>query len=316
MGCPDWPKCYGGLMPPTSEATLPANYREIFKEKRLAKVEKFASVLERVGFVEQARSLREHPLIGLPEHFDPWKAWIEYVNRLFGVLSGIFALWFLVVTFRHRALRRYGTWVALGFAFLVVNGWLGSIVVATNLIPGIVSLHFMLAFLCLFAYMVALHRESPFAWATHPVVQVSTKWSWGAWLGVWGLVTLGTWAREGVEALRLAGTLGTHELNVEGMDFAFVLHRYLPLLLLALSGWQCTRLVRARVWSLTDPWSAILLMSSTQVLLGAVHIVYVVPIWAQVAHIVIGSGLLVAMFVWALSEGARQCVRDSRSVTT
>ena len=316
MGCPDWPMCYGGLMPPMSETSLPLDYKEVFVAKRLVKVERFASLLDRLGFAAQARNLREHPLIDAPEHFDPVKAWIEYVNRVFGVLAGLFAIRFLYIAIRNGDLRRHLPWVLLGFAFLLINGWLGAVVVATNLIPGIVSLHFMLAFVCLFAYMLALHRESPFSWTTRSASRSCVAWSWIIWLGIWGIVTLGTWAREGVEGLRIAGKLGVEQLNVEAMGSGFVMHRYLPLVLLAVSFWQTVSLSRSKVWSLRDPWMTICLISLLQVILGAVHIAFVVPVWAQLTHVVLGSGLLVAVFAWALSESARSKSHDARVSTT
>ena len=61
MGCPDWPKCFGRWIPPTSVDQLPANYKEIYAFK----------------YVDTS--------------FNPYHTWIEYINRLLGSLLGLFS---------------------------------------------------------------------------------------------------------------------------------------------------------------------------------------------------------------------------------
>ena len=57
MGCPDWPKCFGSWIPPTSIKDLPNNYKEIYSEK--------------------------HTVDGYEElEFNVFNTWTEYINRL------------------------------------------------------------------------------------------------------------------------------------------------------------------------------------------------------------------------------------------
>lgn len=317
MGCPDWPKCFGLWAPPTCECKLPGNYQQIFLEKRLQKVERFAKVLTSLGMQSSAEKLRSDKSIQQPEEFHPVKAWIEYINRLFGVLSGLFAMVYfgMAVLFRGRIESGKG-WGLVGLFLLLVNGWLGSLVVATNLLPGVVTLHFLLSFLCLFAYMVSLHKAGSFQFEGLSVLS-RKQWFW-LWLSVFFVVIIGAWSREQVDTLRMAdalyvdgdtaGFLGWGMLDVFAMDWLFALHRYMPFVVLGWMIWlmrQQTLNGGSVPRSMSNPFMAIALLCAIQIALGVIHIWFVVPAWAQVAHVVVGSALITYIFAVYLASGVK-----------
>ena len=88
MGCPDWPKCFGRYVPPTSSSELPVDYKQKYVAGRLAKNQRFAKTLDVFGYSDLARRIREDRSILVPEDFNPEKTWTEYVNRLIGAISG------------------------------------------------------------------------------------------------------------------------------------------------------------------------------------------------------------------------------------
>lgn len=318
MGCPDWPKCFGLWAPPTCECKLPGNYQQIFLEKRLQKVERFAKVLTAFGMNASAQKLRSDESIQQPEAFHPVKAWIEYINRLFGVLSGLFAMVYfgMAVLYRGRIDSGKG-WGFVGLFLLLLNGWLGSLVVATNLLPGVVTLHFLLSFLCLFAYMVSVHKAVPFRFQGLSMLS-SKQWFW-LWLSVFFVVIIGAWSREQVDALRLGdqlfvdgdttGFLGWGMLNVFAMDALFALHRYMPFVVLGWMIWLMRKQVNdsnKATLPLKHPLMVVALLCVCQIALGVIHIWFVVPSWTQVAHVVVGSGLITYIFAVYLASSDKQ----------
>ena len=162
MGCPDWPKCFGKWVPPTSEQQLPDNYREIYGEKRVKKVEKFARFLSSVGMKETAEKIKNDPATYEELPFNAGQTWTEYVNRLVGFLAGnaVFIL-FLWAWIRYRKDRKLLIIATLNLFLLVVNAWFGSIVVATNLVPWVITVHLFLALALIGTQLMMIRRVSP-----------------------------------------------------------------------------------------------------------------------------------------------------------
>jgi cytochrome c oxidase assembly protein subunit 15 len=295
MGCPDWPRCFGMLAPPLSEEALPENYQEVFLEKRIKKLERFVGALEKIGLEKKAAEIRQDKSLLLPEEFDATKAWIEYINRLFGVLSGLFALGFFWLGFRLKLARG---WLILGMIFLLLNGWLGSYVVATNLLPGLVSLHFMLSFICLFAFL----KASDVSKSLLPLHSQNNQTQWIFLTGLlFVIVILGTWSREQVEMLKATGNIveaGGSMLNIHSMDILFAIHRYSPVLV-GLFGFFMFR--QTQLNGIESHAFILFTLSAAQILLGIIHIAFLVPIWTQILHVVLGSGLLTYIFVVTLA---------------
>ncbi len=158
MGCPDWPECYGSYFPPTCACQLPADYQVIYAQKRIKKAERFASLLSVLGMKNQAAELMADPNLIKPEVFNPRKAWTEYVNRIIGVLSGLFSLIFFLTLLKIRKhVHKTRFWLGVaGFIMMIFNAWLGSIVVATNLFPVLVTIHYLAAYAVLALFMLSL----------------------------------------------------------------------------------------------------------------------------------------------------------------
>ncbi|RZK04228.1 MAG: heme A synthase, partial [Flavobacterium sp.] len=166
MGCPDWPKCFDRYIPPTDVSQLPADYKEKYVAGRLKKNEKFAKYLDRMGKKELADSIRHDKSITVPEEFNPAKTWTEYINRLAGVLAGIFLLLTAIYSFTYRKSAKRIVVLSLLNIFVVgYQAWLGSIVVSTNLMQWVVTVHMLLALVILaisiytYSYAKQLHKE-------------------------------------------------------------------------------------------------------------------------------------------------------------
>lgn len=146
MGCPDWPKCFDQVIPPTDVSQLPDNYKEIYIKKREAKVERFTGLLVKLGMNDAANSILEDKSLYFEQDFNWKQTWTEYGNRLVGFIAGnLVLLTFFWVVIKYRKKRNLLVLSLLNLILISFEGWLGAIVVATNLIPWVLTMHMFFA---------------------------------------------------------------------------------------------------------------------------------------------------------------------------
>lgn len=305
MGCPDWPKCFGSWVPPTSADQLPADYKEVYGEQRVKKVEKFAKFLTSLGMKETADRIKKDPTVYEELPFNVGKTWTEYFNRLAGFLAGNFVLaifiWTLIKYRRQRKL------LLLSFATLVVislNGWFGSIVVATNLVPWTITVHMFLALLVVVLQLMMLRRIVP-KYEKTLNLPVAMKWL----ISIILLITtyqmfLGTQVRESIDEMTKQG-IGRESWS-NNFDWGFFIHRsfsWLVLVLILFLGFlnHKTEKLRAIYWAI-----ACLALELT----GGVLLAYAdMPGLVRVSHLFFASvlfGILMLLFLRMYRVGGKR----------
>ncbi len=146
MGCPDWPKCFGSYVPPSNPSELPDDYQEIYAQKRMQKNLRVSRMLNALGLERMANKVINDESVKEEQSFNFTKTWIEYGNRILGVLVGFLIVACFVSSLTFFKYNKRVVFLSFGAVLLVgFQGWTGSIVVSTNLLPGIITFHMILA---------------------------------------------------------------------------------------------------------------------------------------------------------------------------
>ncbi|MCB1670426.1 MAG: COX15/CtaA family protein [Pseudomonadales bacterium] len=283
MGCPDWPTCFGQWIPPTSEAQLPDNYQQIYAE---------------LGYADT--------------RFNVLKTWTEYTNRLVGVSIGI--LIFLTALFSWFC-RRHDPWIfrASVAAFFMVGfqGWLGARVVASNLQPGMITLHMLMALAIVAALLFALAQSRRGIMAAQSIAGIDPRFE--KWLYVvMGLaliqISMGTQVREMTDLISRSQGEELRSSWIEAMPWFFYVHRSFSAVVLFANLWLLALLVKSLGWqhSLTRFTTAMIVVTSLAVLSGATLGHLGMPALVQPTHLLAAALLFGFQFlIWMGYRHAR-----------
>ncbi|MGH8500791.1 MAG: COX15/CtaA family protein, partial [Methylococcales bacterium] len=219
LGCPDWPTCFGRWMPPTSVSELPADYQKIYADRGHANT-----------------------------RFNVIKTWTEYLNRLTGATIGLLILLTLLFsrTFRNSDPRVF--YLSLGTFFLVAfQGWLGARVVESQLHPGMITLHMIVALLIVALLIYAITRSQISLLKQNIPIDLHPRFR-AVLIVAMGMtliqVIMGTQVRESVDTIATAYQLENRHLWRGHFPFIFYVHRSFSAIILLTNAWLIRNLVK------------------------------------------------------------------------
>lgn len=312
MGCPDWPKCFGYLIPPTQEAELYwSPGREFSKGQVIIREEQLLLAKEDFTAGEAFDAAHWEPYT---RHdyatFNAFHTWTEYINRLLGALSGLAILIMAICSlawWRERKSRVLFAWLtvaALGF-----QAWLGATVVYSVLAPWRITVHMFMALVIVGMLLWIIHRS-----ANPTRVHLRDRTTYLTWWLTVGFslfqILMGTQVRQFVD--EQAESMGS-ALNAGWLSDAppvFYIHRSFSVVLLLMHLYVAFRVYRYQLgYNKIFPTIGVLLM----ILLSGVAMNYLDFPWgSQPVHLVTASVLF--GFQWYVLLEMRQAARTRISL--
>lgn len=302
MGCPDWPKCFGSWVPPTDVTQLPSDYKDVYVQQRVEKNKKFSKYLTALGFDELAYQVENDPQILVEEDFNAAKTWTEYINRLIGAVIGILIFGTAVLSIRYWKEDRPITVLSfVAFVLVGFQGWIGSIVVSTNLLEWMITIHMLLALLIVCLLIYVYYRSKP-----DKSNYSSSRLSKLKWVTLVTLmltlvqIVLGTQVREAIDVL---STSLARTQWIENLGSTFLIHRSYSILLLALHIYLVYKLIKEGIRrnELVKPTRWLLAIVVIEIVSGAAMSYLGVPAFIQPIHLLLGSVIIgVQFYLWLL----------------
>lgn len=264
MGCPDWPRCFGQWVPPTHESELPGNYQEIYHDR---------------GYADTT--------------FNAVKTWTEYLNRLFGVLTGGFIILHLVFAYRAFKTTNPFVWKTAfaNFILVLIQGGVGAFVVMTNLHQGIITIHLVLALAIAALLLVSRAYSQPLVknLSVSQALQ-GRKWVMVASALLLVQMVLGTQVRESLDEVAANLPLAEKQEWLRALGSVFALHKVFSVITLAGVVWMTHRLNQLfNAHTLKNYGIFVLLLTGAQMLTGVLLNQFGLPAVPQTLHLVFSS---------------------------
>ncbi|MFT7155655.1 MAG: cytochrome c oxidase assembly protein subunit 15 [Parvicella sp.] len=250
MGCPDWPKCFDCYIPPTSIKQLPSNYKDIYAAKREKKIKRFAGFLTALGFEDKAVELVEDKSLLIEQDFNAFNTWTEYINRLMGALAGMFVLAQVIIATWNIKRSKFIAMLAWAlFITTMFQAWFGAMVVATNIVPWVLTIHMLLAIVMIInqLHIIKLYKVDSGEFKVESDSKIFYVSIFGSLLMI-GQTVLGTQVRQEIDEVK---NVLPREDWLSTMSDVFNNHQIMAILLLAVGGYLVARNIQSGIHSKT-----------------------------------------------------------------
>lgn len=289
MGCPDWPKCFGYLIPPTERIQLDwkANHKYsegqviiINEELRVAKID-FNSTAIYNNKNWSNYDKHDYAL------FNPYHTWIEFLNRLLGALGGlatlIVGLMSILFWKENKRLVLISWLIVFGMGF---QAWLGKTVVDSNLQPFKITIHMVMA-LVILAFLLYLYFISSKRIISNKPNNLIRWLALSSLLLTLFQIGIGTQVRQYVDTrIDLLGE-GTQSMWLNPAPFRFYFHRSFSLLITALNIFLFLHIRKIKFDTKMMHW--VILLIGFEIITGIAMYYFDFPFSSQPIHLLIAS---------------------------
>lgn len=302
MGCPDWPKCFGYLIPPTSEEELLWKPNKEFK-KGLVIIKDETLLVAKDAFTttttfnaENWEAYTKHDYA----KFNAMHTWVEYINRLATAVSGVFFLLLIIASLGYWKTNKKLTILSFAALFLMLfEAWLGKTVVDSNLAVSKITIHMLVALL-----IVALLLVIVFLTKKNKLTLKKDKLFNTLLLVAFGLtvlqIILGIDIREFVdEQLKSIGFANKNLLELEE-NTEFLIHRSFSILVVAVNIWLVLRNKKLALGFKLINWMFFIL--AIEILAGVLMFYFNFPFGTQVIHMLFAAILFGIQFYLILQS--------------
>jgi cytochrome c oxidase assembly protein subunit 15 len=289
MGCPDWPKCFGLLIPPTSEEEIRWAPETEYSEGRM--------VIERDTLWTATEDHLSHEGKFNADYWKPYTrhsyakfnaahTWTEYLNRLSGALSGIPIIILFILAIRSRQ----RTPIVLASATLgsvLFVSWLGKLVVDGNLIPFSITIHTVSA-LAILGFLVMLMQY--FEGSKVAISKSQRLWLIASLIIAFLQFVLGTQVREAVD-IALESGIARQDFG-HSLPQWWMLHRSAVWVIILVHAMWAVPMMKLPKFAFYAKLTLAILLAQT--LTGVLFTQFGFPAFAQPIHIVLGFALILA----------------------
>ena len=164
MGCPDWPKCFGFLIPPTERSQLEWKSNSEYNKNQIVIID------EKLFYAnDKFKSKSKFEMSNWSKYtkhdyskFNVYHTWIEYINRLIGAIAGLSVLILFVNSLKFLKTKKIITGLSfLALIAIIFQAWLGKMVVDSNLTANTITIHMLMAIILLFILFSILAISNP-----------------------------------------------------------------------------------------------------------------------------------------------------------
>ena len=287
MGCPDWPKCFGYLIPPTEESELLfisfQDYNEgemiIYNSENLYTAKKDFKSNEFINLSNWSLYEKHDYVVYNPVH-----TWIEYINRLIGAIAGIPILLFTLISIYYWKDYKYLTIISiltvLGMAF---QAWLGKTVVDSNLAPYKITIHMLMALVIVGLILSLIVQTKKGDFANNRLFKNLIIFSIVLTLIQ---VVLGTQVREFVD--EKVKSIGYDKANwLTDVPIKFYIHRSFSIVVLLVNFYLFYLNKKLRLGF--NKLSYVIILIGVEILTGILMYYFDFPVLSQPIHLVIAT---------------------------